>query len=279
MGSHMRKLFLRGLGYPAADTFAVEDTSKYRQLVVWLEDTKIRFYKPEERKELRATGAHAQWEAAFAKFLEEMGCDIEPSPENRGKVVDFLMFQAVGFDYKDGAEKLNTMAASLKPPREQPVASSSQPKNNKRSRAQAQSQNAQPPLSKIDTPEFIAALTKVAELLKVPVQTDDPAKLLKTTLAVAQRVLSPAAIEATAAAAQHASQEKGDKTLFGLSKSQFPLGFDMGDSNLETLATVLRVLHVNELRTLQSQVDHMIVEMQEHTADPKTDAKLGKVGV
>eukprot|EP00959_Pyramimonas_sp_CCMP1952_P420614 8810551-Pyramimonas_sp.AAC.1 len=41
MGSRMRKLYLRGLGYPAADTFAVEDTGKYRQLVVWLEDTKV----------------------------------------------------------------------------------------------------------------------------------------------------------------------------------------------------------------------------------------------
>eukprot|EP00976_Prorocentrum_cordatum_P108131 1194777-Prorocentrum_minimum.AAC.2 len=124
MGSRMRKLYLRGLGYPAADTFAVEDTGKYRQLVVWLEDTKIRFYKPEERKELRATGAHAQWEAAFAKvngragsmlqipsmfrqsFLEDMGCDIEPTADNRGKAMDFLLFQAVGFDYKDGGEGL-----------------------------------------------------------------------------------------------------------------------------------------------------------------------------
>eukprot|EP00959_Pyramimonas_sp_CCMP1952_P093349 1953912-Pyramimonas_sp.AAC.1 len=143
------------------------------------------------------------------------------------------------------------MAASLKPPREQPAASSSQPKHNKRSRAQARSQNDQPPFSQsanfatvidvafclypvelFDTPEFLTALTTVAQLLKVPVQTDDPAKLLKTTLAVAQRVLSPVALEAAAAAAQHSRQEGGDSTMFGLSKSQFPLGFEMGGERI-----------------------------------------------
>jgi RLL motif-containing protein 1 len=41
---------------------------------------------------------------------------------------------------------------------------------------------------------------------------------------------------------------------------------------------VLRVLHVNDLRVLQSAVDALLVQMQEYTSDPKTDSRLGRVG-
>ena len=41
---------------------------------------------------------------------------------------------------------------------------------------------------------------------------------------------------------------------------------------------VLRALHVNDLRVLQSAVDALLVQMQEYTSDPKTDSKLGRVG-
>jgi|AntAceMinimDraft_11_1070367.scaffolds.fasta_scaffold829354_1 hypothetical protein len=34
------------------------------------------------------------------------------------------------------------------------------------------------------------------------------------------------------------------------------------DAELEAVSTLLRVLYVNDLRTLQSQIDHFIVEMQ-----------------
>jgi hypothetical protein len=40
-GSRARALNLRALGYPVADTFAVEDSGGFRKLIVWLEDTKV----------------------------------------------------------------------------------------------------------------------------------------------------------------------------------------------------------------------------------------------
>mmetsp|Transcript_32373 Transcript_32373/g.54325 ORF Transcript_32373/g.54325 Transcript_32373/m.54325 type:complete len:279 (+) Transcript_32373:163-999(+) len=278
MGSRIRTLLLRGLEYPSVETFEVEDTGKFQELVLWLEDTKIRFYKPDERTKLRATDAHAEWEAAFSKFLGDMGCDIESTVKNRGKIMDYMLFQAVGFNYKDEAARLNALAGKLKPP--EPAASSaSQVNKGKRSRAQMQSQAAQPNFDQLDTPEFLGALTKLAELLKVPVRSDEPAKLLKATLGAAQRVLAPAVLEAAAAADQLTANQPNGEKLFGLAKSSFPLGFDLGDAELEAVSILLRVLYVNDLRALQSQIDHFIVEMQEITADPKTDAKLGRVGV
>jgi hypothetical protein len=69
----------------------------------------IRLYKPEERKELRATGAHAAWEAAFRRYLEEQGCPLQPQPDNRAAVLDWLLQQAVSFEYRDrGTRRLRT---------------------------------------------------------------------------------------------------------------------------------------------------------------------------
>lgn len=60
--------------------------------------------------------------------------------------------------------------------------------------------------------------------------------------------------------------------------ASLPLGFSTADSELDRLAKVLRVLHVRELRKLQNRINAAIAAMQEVTANPKTDSKLGKVG-
>jgi RLL motif-containing protein 1 len=44
------------------------------------------------------------------------------------------------------------------------------------------------------------------------------------------------------------------------------------------VARVMRMLHVQELRRLQDSVNATIVSLQEFTANPKTDARLGRVG-
>lgn len=56
------------------------------------------------------------------------------------------------------------------------------------------------------------------------------------------------------------------------------LGFATGDDVVDRVARVLRVLYVRELRALQNRINAAIAAMQTVTADPKTDARLGKVG-
>ena len=59
----------------------------------------------------------------------------------------------------------------------------------------------------------------------------------------------------------------------------FPLGFSLDDGKVvDKAASVLRMLYVQDLRGLQTAVDRALVEVQEYTANPKTDSKLGKVG-
>ena len=64
-----------------------------------------------------------------------------------------------------------------------------------------------------------------------------------------------------------------------MSGDTFPLGFgSLGSAALDDAGRVLRMLHVRELRRLQDGVNAIVVGMQEFTANPKTDSRLGRVG-
>lgn len=51
------------------------------------------------------------------------------------------------------------------------------------------------------------------------------------------------------------------------------------DPVLNTSAKLLRLLYINDLRELQTNVNEIIAAIQSITANPKTDTTLGKVGV
>lgn len=59
---------------------------------------------------------------------------------------------------------------------------------------------------------------------------------------------------------------------------QADLGFNTGDKNLIEAGKILRLIFIQDLRRLQTQINECIVDVQKVTADPKTDTKLGKVG-
>lgn len=51
------------------------------------------------------------------------------------------------------------------------------------------------------------------------------------------------------------------------------------DADVDQAAKILRLLQIHHVRELQTQINETIVAVQELTADPKTDSKLGKVGM
>jgi len=59
---------------------------------------------------------------------------------------------------------------------------------------------------------------------------------------------------------------------------QVELGFQTSDFATGEAAKILRLLHIKELRELQSFANEAIVAVQALTANPKTDTKLGKIG-
>ncbi|KAF6029894.1 hypothetical protein EB796_011793 [Bugula neritina] len=46
----------------------------------------------------------------------------------------------------------------------------------------------------------------------------------------------------------------------------------------EEAVKILRLLHIQNLRQLQSQINEALVIVQNVTANPKTDQRLGKIG-
>lgn len=50
------------------------------------------------------------------------------------------------------------------------------------------------------------------------------------------------------------------------------------NKDVDKAAKILRLLQIHHMRDLQTAINETIVCVQELTADPKTDTKLGKVG-
>ncbi|KAK2962478.1 putative RLL motif containing protein 1 [Blattamonas nauphoetae] len=67
-----------------------------------------------------------------------------------------------------------------------------------------------------------------------------------------------------------------------MKKGEMPVGMDLGalkfDSNEKTAAIVLRMLYQKQLREMQTTINNVLSDLQQHTANPKTDLALGRVG-
>lgn len=66
-----------------------------------------------------------------------------------------------------------------------------------------------------------------------------------------------------------------DKSLTAMTVGH---NFNMGDKMLDNAAKGLSLLYIQDLRNLQTNINETIVAVQNITANPKTDTKLGKVG-
>ena len=60
--------------------------------------------------------------------------------------------------------------------------------------------------------------------------------------------------------------------------SKITAGFDTGDKILNNVGRILRLLHLQNFRSFQTMINQTIVSVQELTANPKTDQRLGQVG-
>ena len=246
---------LQALQYPGADKFDPIAPAQLQSLVAWLENTKIRHYPVDGRAHLQAASPQ-DWEAGFQRYLADLGC---PAADATGagttRTLEWLLSHAVALEFEDrAAECTAALAVSLQraippeewtPPQLPPFPDTHSAETQAALRAVLAALRT-PPAGKAVSPEDVARARAVLESQIVP------------TLAEADR--QPGGAPPTAAAAL----------------SGFPLGFSTGDAGVDTAATVLRLLYIKDLRALQTQIDEAIVEQQELTAHPKTDAAMGR---
>ena len=238
------------------DEVPLTKAENLKPLVVWLEDQKIRHYKIEDRNVLRnKTGK--DWIVVFKKYLKEMECPYRVELDLPA-ALDWLLGVALRYEFEEVTESNPDIRRGIG---EKGSATSLSRQLSFPSRGSALD------ISSTD-PIFVSGTQALAKILQI-VPHHDPTVLLTAARIVIQEKLSESAIS---------KGNKDDAVSKEYTITAKECGFDLGDPVLNEAAKVLRLLHLQELRLLQTQVNELIVAMQGITADPKTNLSLGKVG-
>ncbi len=296
LGARVRALAVDALGYAKGVPALALDDRAFREFIVWLEDTKIRAMPMDARGPLRAVDAPAAaWNSAFASLVAETGCELDVDDAAQiPRVFDHLLEQAIALDYRDNADdfgavvkdlKLASIGAAPPPPKRQKTSA-----GGVQAAGERDDDAPRPRMRGLTDPSLASALDELAAVLRVdaPAGSGGVEASADACVAAVERFIAPfwSKVEEAERNAGDGKEGRGDER-WNLSPSDFPsgvaLGFDEdGDGGCGAAATaavnVLRALHVNDLRVLQSAVDALLVQMQEYTSDPKTDSRLGRVG-
>ena len=184
------------------------------------------------------------WQGHLAKYVEDLalGHDLEGGPTtetNLPKVLQRLLNFAVGLEFRDDAAAYNRASHPAR--------------RNEGSAADS-----------VEDPEVLKAIAEIGAALQLPDGTS-PTETLQAARTLVAASLTPEAMAKT-----------GKVQRFN--PHTFSLGFSTGDKSVDRAATVLRLLYIDDLRALQTQVNDIVSTLQDFTANPKTDSKLGKVG-
>ncbi|XP_075469907.1 RNA transcription, translation and transport factor protein isoform X2 [Ascaphus truei] len=234
---------LQALDYHNPSGFNCKDDTEFRNFIVWLEDQKIRHYKIEDRGNLRNI-QNSEWDNQYEKYLKDVNCPFKL--QERQESIDWLLGLAVRFEYGDNVDKYKNAK-----PLNADVSKTTEPLIN----------------LDVTNPDFKAGVMALANLLQIQ-RHDDYLVMLKAIRILVQERLTPEAV----------AKANNAKEGLPVALDKHILGFDTGDAVLNDAARILRLLHVEELRELQTKINEAIVAVQAIIADPKTDHRLGKVG-
>lgn len=243
---------LRAIDYHSFDSVDVSKSRDLKALIVWLEDQKIRHYKIEERALLRDQSNEA-WMATFVTYLQDLECPFNCNTELMS-AVDWLLGLAVRYAYSDAAGSNRELLRGIE---EATVDGEA---------------NTKSPLD-IDSSDklFASGVQALAKILLIS-SHPDVSILLEACKIVIREKLSKTALEKAVKKQTTKTKEK----QYNISPKD--CGFDLPDPVLGEAAKVLRLLHIQELRFLQTNINELIVAVQNITANPKTDQTLGQVG-
>ena len=236
---------LTALGYHSPGNVDVNDHEQLKSLVNWLENQKIRNYKIEERTWLSQLSGE-QWMANFKKYLQELECPFV-DPFQLNSACDWLITLAVQYEYEDASKSNSKLQYKLG---EFPSTAD---------------------YSRLSIDPSDADLRKGTEilsnLLHIVPHPDVGVALEAVRLMVEERLVD---------VDENATEEVGKEKRVDISPSE--CGFKDSDPALGEAAKTLRLLHLQELRALQTDINKLIMSVQAITANPKTDHSLGKVG-
>lgn len=79
----------------------ITDEKQVRNLVLWLEDQKIRQYKVEDRASLRDIGSE-DWAKTFQKYCQDVACPLQGA--KLSEQLEWLLGFAVRLEYADNCK-------------------------------------------------------------------------------------------------------------------------------------------------------------------------------
>ncbi|XP_065057513.1 RNA transcription, translation and transport factor protein-like [Rhopilema esculentum] len=253
---------LKALGFHHPENFSPNDEEDFRNLIIWLEDQVIRLYKIEDRDLLRETSS-SEWPSIFEKYLDDLACPVRR--DEREAVASWLISHAVRVEYHENATKFNDLHKERKKVKEDSTSAS------------INGQSGSGAVSEItgDDPDLKAGISSLSKLLGIPFHPDHI-----TTLQAVQKIINQKLSPENVDALKSGKDKKKGKGKEGDYRpiNEIDLGFQVNDSAVKEAAKILRLLHLHELRDLQTQINKAIVLVQRQTANPKTDQSLGKVG-
>ncbi|XP_034883762.1 RNA transcription, translation and transport factor protein-like [Mirounga leonina] len=214
---------LMALDYHNPTGFNCKDETSFRNFIVWLEDQKIRHYKTEDRGNLRNIHS-SDWPKFFEKYLKDVNCPFKI--QDQQEAIDWLLGLAVRLEYGDNAEKYKDLV----------------PDNTKN--AENAAKNAEPLINlDVNNPDFKAGVMALNVMALADLQIQRHDDYLAIRILVQERLTQDAVA-------------KANQTKEGLpvALDKHILGFDTGDAVLNEAAQILRLLHIEELRELQTKL-------------------------
>ncbi|XP_032672051.1 RNA transcription, translation and transport factor protein [Odontomachus brunneus] len=240
---------LKALGYFEWDKVNANNNQHFRKVIVWLEDQKIRHYPIDDRKLLRDITS-SEWPKIFVKYCNDVNC---PVTTNTMDQLEWFIGYAIWLEFGDDCPKYQKV-----------IGSKAKVTNKEANVPNVKSVN---PLDNLDfdSNAFKVGVSSIAKLLRVPQHSDHLVTLQACSKLICNKLNA---------------EVKQPTTIKGkpLTAMAVGPGFNMGDKMLDNAARGLSLLYIQDLRNLQTKINETIVAVQNITANPKTDTKLGKVG-
>lgn len=231
---------LETLNYPDLDSACLSGHG-YCKMILWLEEEKIRLYDKSERKMLRTFDE--PWYKHVINYAKELNVNADGLNEKdlptKLRVLNAIVNLAIQDIYRDRVEA-NEMNLV------------------------APSKAVSGGTEKQQLGNLVLPVNRLLEHFRLPRLPQDAidTDVVAALRAIKVRMCPPA---------------QGGPTA-SLNLDELPSGLEITDPEVRHAAGVLRLLHGIEMQQLQVNINHIINDLQQLTADPKTDASLGKVG-
>lgn len=232
------------LGFPAAALLPVTTNNnvsrEIRRYVAFLEHRIIRYHPASKREVCNGSFDDDKWNRCFVQYLQDLGCPFSSSG-SLDVQLQWLSNHATSAAFEDLTKEDISKGTSAK---------------------NVALKNAGERKISSETLAFDDELKKLAKAVHVDV-TSEP-------LDYSKRLLAVHTIEG---AVQRLAARGNTEIVEHLNS-----GLDVASEKVERAAIIIRMLHLEEMRIVQNQINSCLETAQEFVSNPVTDSSLGRVG-